>query len=87
MYHSTVEDSINLATDAEINDIAITGHFKYNMLNIQSSRKLTSWGEQFSLTQVITEPTNYTESSSSLIDLVLVSNKVHIISSGVGDPF
>ena len=34
--------------------------------------KITSWCEQFSLTQVITEPINYTETSSSLIDLVLV---------------
>ena len=87
VYYSTVEDSIHLANDTGINDIVITGDFYYNMLNITSSRKITSWCEQFSLTQVITEPTNYTETSSSLIDLVLVINKAHIISSGVGDTF
>ena len=87
VYYSTIEDSIHLAIDTGINDNVVTEDFNYNMLNIQSFRKITSWCEQFSLTQVITDPTNYTETSSSLIDLILVSNKAHIISSGVDDPF
>ena len=57
------------------------------MLNIQSSRKISSLCEEFSLTQMITEPTHYTETSTSLIDIILVSNHAHVISSGVGDPF
>ena len=87
VYFSTVEDSIHLAIDTGISDIIVTGDFNYNILNTQSSRKITSCCEQFSLTQMINEPTHYTETSSSLIDLVLVSNKAHVISSGVGDPF
>ena len=87
VYYSTVEDSINLATDTGIDDIITKGDFNYNMLNIQSSRKITSWCEQFSLATVITELTNFTETSSSLIDLVLVSNKAHAMLSGLGDPF
>ena len=87
VYFSTVEDSIHLAIDTGISDIIVTGDFNYNILNTQSSRKVTSCCEQFSLTQMINEPTHYTETSSSLIDLVLVSNKAHVISSGVGDPF
>ena len=57
------------------------------MLNIQTSRKIRSLCEEVSLTQVITEPTHFTETSASLIDIILVSDPAHIISSGVGDPF
>ena len=41
----------------------------------------------YSLSQIITEPTHFTEHSSSLIDLLVLSNKDHILLSGVGDPF
>ena len=37
--------------------------------------------------QLITEPTHYTESSSSIIDLGFTSNKTNIQSSGIGDTF
>ena len=60
------------------------------------SRKL-KWSEphwctkrsctQFSLYQCIDEPTHYTEHSSSVIDLLFVSNKDHLIHSGVADAF
>ena len=36
---------------------------------------------------IITEPTNFTENSSSLPDIILVNNKNHVTTSGVGDPF
>ena len=39
------------------------------------------------LFQSITQPTRFTETSSSLIDVILVSNKDHLVISGVGDPF
>ena len=42
---------------------------------------------QFSLYQPIDQPTHYTEHSSSLIDIILVSNKDNLMFSGVGDPF
>ena len=35
----------------------------------------------------INEPTHFTETSSSLLDILLVSNNFHLIVSGVGDPF
>ena len=37
--------------------------------------------------QSIEQPTHYTVTSSSLIDILLVYNKDHLILSGVGDPF
>ena len=42
---------------------------------------------QFALFQAINEPTHFTETSSSLLDIILVSNYSHLIVSGVGDPF
>ena len=84
---SAIEDSINLAVDSGVNDIIITGDFNLNMQNVQSARKITSLCEQLSLVQSIEGPTHFTETSSSLIDLLLVNNKEHLILSGVGDPF
>ena len=52
------------------------------MLNSQSSRKIEELGRQFDLFQQ-----HFTENSSSLLDLVLVSNKDHLVTNGVGDPF
>ena len=86
-YHSSLEDSIHLAVDRDIDDIIITGDFNFNMLSSQYTRKINSLCQQFSLFQSISEPTHFKENSSSLIDLLLVSNKDRIIVSGVGDPF
>ena len=43
--------------------------------------------QQFSLTQCITEPTHFTENSSSIIDIILVSKSELLVNSGVGEPF
>ena len=51
------------------------------------SRKIESLCTQFSLHQTINQHTHFTEHSSSLIDILLVINKDHLILSGVGDPF
>ena len=57
------------------------------MSNPQSARKIQSLSEQFSLRQRISEPTHFTEHSSSLIDLLLLTKPNYLILSGVGDPF
>ena len=54
------EDSIHLAIDMGISDIIITGDFNFNMLHKQTSRKINTFCEQFSLFQCINEPTNFT---------------------------
>ena len=41
----------------------------------------------YSLSNTISVPTHFTESSSSLIDLCLVTNKIQILLSGVCEPF
>ena len=52
-----------------------------------SYRKIRDLCQYFNLEQLITELTNFTETSSSTIDLFLTSNKNNIILSGVGEPF
>ena len=87
IYYGTIEDSIHLAVDTGINDIIITGDFNLNVLNNPSFQKVQTLCNQFALHQSINEPTHFTEHSSSSIDLILVSNKDHLVLSGVGDPF
>ena len=74
-YFSGIEDSIYLAVDTQIRNITVTGDFNFNVLNEQSSRKITDLCEQFSLYQTITKPTHFIEHSSSLIDIILTSDK------------
>ena len=87
LYQNLIEDSINLAIDTGIKNIIITGDFNYNMLVPNTERKVKDMCLQFSLTQLITEPTNYTEISNSLIDLILVNNHSSVVDSGVANPF
>ena len=86
-YFSNIEDSLALAVDTAISDIIVTGDFNLNILSARASRKIESLCLQFSFFQSIDQPTHFTENSSSLIDLLLVSNKDHLLLSGVGDPF
>ena len=72
-YYNNIEDSVSLSVDTGIKDIVITGDFNLNYLNNTSRRKIDSLCMQFSLHQSISQPTHFTEHSSSLIDIILVS--------------
>lgn len=82
-----IENSIGLAVDTGISDIVILGDFNLNILNLQSNKKISDICQQYNLTQLIDEPTNYTEFSSTVIDLIMVNNVHTIYLSGVGEPF
>lgn len=82
-----MEDSIGLAFDTNISNILITGDFNLDVNKQVSYRKIRDLCQYFNLEQLITESTNFTETSSSTIDLFLTSNKNNIILSGVGEPF
>ena len=57
------------------------------MQELTSSRKVETLCQMYNLSNIISEPTHFTESSSSLIDLFSVTNKNHILLSGVDEPF
>ena len=84
---SDIENSIGLATDNGIEEIVVTGDLNLNMLNPYSRAKILDVCQTYNLTQLINEPTHYTETSSSIIDLILVSNLRSVELSGVSEPF
>ena len=57
-----------------------------NMFNADNN-KIKDLMQEYSMKQLITEPTNFTEHSSTLIDLILVRNTSNILTSGVIDTF
>jgi len=87
LYMKSIEDSIGLARETRINDIFITGDFNINALVEPSARTINELCLQYDLTQLIYEPTHYTEQSSSIIDLIFVSNENTVLLSGIGEPF
>ena len=60
-----------------MSDTSITGYLNFNMLNNQTTRKINAFCEQVSLSQCISEPTHFTESSSPMLmlDILLVKDK------------
>lgn len=85
-YSNLMEESIDRAFNTNIIDIFILGDFNYN-LSRNSSNKMTEIIQEFSLKQLITESTHFTENSSSLTDLILVRNNTNVLTSGVADCF
>ena len=51
------------------------------------NNKIKELISQYNLKQIITEPTHFTENSSTLIDLFLIRNEANILYSEVTDPF
>ena len=82
-----IDDSIDLALDNDVSDVIITGDFNLNFLDSASRNKLLSIVNQYSLCQIIDEPTHFTETSSSIIDLFFTRNQDNVIVSGIGEAF
>ena len=84
---SDIENSIGMALDTGINDIVITDDLNLNIVSSQSKKKIDDICMQYNLHQLINEPTHFTESSATIIDLILVSNSTRISMSGVSELF
>ena len=84
---SSIEVSIGLAFDTNIQNILLTGDFNLDTLKENSNKKIRDLCQQFNFDQIMNAPTHYTENSSSIIDKIFTSNKNNIILSGVGEPF
>ena len=82
-----IENSVGLANDTNIHDILITGDFNLDIFKPNTWSKINNLCQYFGFEQLIKEPTHYTESSSSVIDLFLTSNSNNVFLTGVGDPF
>ena len=84
-YFNLIKESIDRACNTKIIDIIITGDFNFDISKPQN--KISELTHEFNLTQLITEPTHYTETSSSIIDIILVRNNTNVLCSGVADSF
>jgi len=67
-------------------DVIITGDFNEDQFK-RTNNKIKGLLDEFNLFQIISEPAHFTESSSSLIDLFIVSNPSIIEHCFVGDSF
>ena len=85
-YCDLISESIDRAYDTNITDIYILGDFNFDFSG-HKRNKITEIIQAYNLRQLIKEKTHFTEQSSSLIDLVLVRNTAHVLTSGVLDPF
>ncbi|MEW8185640.1 MAG: reverse transcriptase family protein [Candidatus Thiodiazotropha endolucinida] len=85
-YFNRIIESLDRACNTNINDMVILGDFNYNMQCVNNN-KIYELMQQYNLKQLIQEPTHFTESSESLIDLILVRNVNNVITSGVYDTF
>ena len=80
-----LQQSIDLALSSNI-DIIVTGDFNVNQLRGTGNDKISLLKAQFSLNQLVSDPTYITEHSQSLLDLILVNNPRNILLSEVGVP-
>ena len=81
-----LEQSFDQAFNLSFDNILITGDFNINLLT-HNADKMNHLITSYQAEQLITAPTHFTEHSQSLIDLMIVKDKEHIISSFVSDPF
>ncbi len=70
-YWNLLEESFDRAYNTLNDNIIITGDFNINVLGHQPS-KIENLILSYNFTQLITEPTHFTEHSNSLIDLMIV---------------
>ena len=85
-YWDMIEESFDRAYNTNFNDIIITGDFNSD-LNNTSSYKFNNLIQSYSFHQLISQPTHFTESSSTLLDVFLVKNTDSVLTSFVSDPF
>lgn len=79
-----IEDSYGVI-NLDYDDSICLGDFNINMLNIdnQSTLKMTDTFEVLGLKQIIDKPTRIRKNSSTLIDYIVVSDNLRILSSNV----
>ena len=86
-YWSLIHESIDRAKSTNVQDIVILGDLNNDLLVNNRSKKLQNLMQTYNLKQLIDESTHFTESSSSLIDVILVNKTNNVLASAVCDPF
>ncbi|MEW8546463.1 MAG: reverse transcriptase family protein, partial [Candidatus Thiodiazotropha sp.] len=86
-YWNLIHESFDRAKNTSIKDIFLLGDLNNDILNTVRSKHLTDFMITYNLQQLIEEPTHYTESSSSLIDIIIANSTQNVLASEVCDPF
>ena len=86
-YWDAIEHTLENLNNSITKDLIILGDFTCNMLNNNINNKMRNLMTAYNLTQIIEEPTHYTEKSASLIDIALLSNPENVVFSDVISPF
>ena len=68
-------------------NLILLGDFNQNLLDPTKSKNITSIINSFGLNQIIDSPTRITQYSTSLIDLILVSDSLKCTDKGTIEPF
>lgn len=73
--------STSISSFSQYDKIILAGDFNIDMLNITTDkyRQLRDFVHSFSLTQIISEPTHFTNTSSTLIDIVCTDARVRTV--------
>ena len=85
-YFTLIEESFNRAYSTNFDNIVIAGDFNSDFMN-DSHSKMKNLILSYNFNQIITDPTHFTESSHSLIDIVICKNVGNVMTSFVSDPF
>ena len=72
--------------DSNISDVIITGDFNLNVMKQHEFRKIESLCNEYNMIQCIDKPTHFTENSISTTDLLFVTIKYFILTTGCGEP-
>lgn len=72
---SSIEDSIGLALDTNIESILVTGDFNLDLSKRTSKRQISDLYQQFNLGSLINESAHFTETCSTIIGLFSTSCK------------
>lgn len=86
-YWEAMEQSFDNLNNLRLKDIFILGDFNCDMLDPHNDNKIRNLSLAYNLTQLIDEPTHFTEQSSSLLDLILAKKPENVLYSGVISPF
>ena len=86
-YWNLINESIDRAKSTSIQDIIILGDLNNDLLVNNRRKNLQDLMNTYNLKQLINEATHFTESSSSLIDVILVNKTNNILANDVCDPF
>lgn len=86
-YWDSIESTFDNLNNSAIKDLIILGDFNCNMQRLNTPNRMHNLALSYNLSQLIDEPTHYTEHSSSIIDLILVSKPENVLYSDVTSSF